>query len=99
MELKSVIPVEHFKLKITFTNGVTGIIDLSEYLDFIGVLEILNDKEIFKKVKIKENAIHWTDECELSPETLYSIITGRKITMDNKVVFDPALKKNAWIKV
>jgi hypothetical protein len=98
MKLKSALPLEDSKLEITFTDGISGVVDLSEYLEFIGVLEILKDKNTFNKVSIKDNAIHWTEDCELSPETIYSIITNKKIFVDGKVVFDPALKKNAWIK-
>lgn len=99
MQLKSVTPIDKSKLQVSFTDGTAGIFDLTEYLEFIGVLDILKNENIFKQVTIKENTIHWTDDCELSPETIYSIITGKKIIIDNKVVFDPALKKNAWIKV
>lgn len=98
IKLQSVFPRENKKLEIHFSDGSSGVIDLSEYFDFIGVLEILKDEQVFKKVKIKNNSIHWTEDCELSPDTIYSIITKKKIIIDNKIVFDPELKKGAWTK-
>jgi hypothetical protein len=96
MEIQKVTPLADKKLQIIFKDGQSGILDINEYFELSGVLEILQDDNMFKKVTIKNNCLHWTDDCELSPETLYAIIANKKIFIDGKVVFDPALKKKAW---
>lgn len=68
--IKKVIPIEDYKLRLTFTNGEEGIYNCSRLLDF-GVFRELQDKSYFKQVKIVDGTVVWPHEQDICPDTLY----------------------------
>jgi hypothetical protein len=67
-----------FKLKVTFNNGETRLVDLSN--DLTGeVFEPLRDKSFFKKAYLTEwNVIEWPNGADFAPEYLLEI--GKKVS-------------------
>ena len=65
--------IGEYKLKIRFEDGVSAIVDLSEYLQKGGVFEKFKDLEFFKNFKVPNElgTIVWNDEVDIAPETLY----------------------------
>jgi hypothetical protein len=79
-KIVSVKPMEGFKVSLKFSDGVEGVVDLSD-LKGEGVFEAWNDKEFFNAVSIdpESNTIAWPNGIDLCPDTLYAEITGIEI--------------------
>ena len=78
-----VIEAKHiidYKIEITFSDSIRGIIDFSEYLDRRGLFKKLNDFDFFKNFRVNNEigTICWENGLDISPETLYYKITGIK---------------------
>ena len=70
--------LDSYRLWIKFSDGVKGVVDLSE---FAGkrVFERWNDYCEFQKVHIgPDGEIAWSDEIDLCPDALYLKVTGQK---------------------
>lgn len=79
--IKEVKPLPSFRVWIKFSDGVEGIIDLSDLVGK-GVFSKWNDKEYFNSVYIdsESHTIAWPGGIDLCPDTLYEEITGKDIT-------------------
>lgn len=98
MKIISATSLENKKLKLSFEDGCVGIVNLHDYFNLIGVLEILNDENVFKQVKIKNNCLHWSDDC-ISPLKLFMPSSQiKKFTMMAKLFLILNLKKKLGIK-
>lgn len=84
-------------LFLKFSNGKSGTFNFEDFFSYKGILAPLKDDNFFKKVTIVDGTISWPDECDFNPDVLYSIITNEKIYVDGELVFDPLLKKEAWL--
>jgi len=89
--LKDVISADYkggYKIKVTFEDGATGVVDFSKYLSKGGVFEQFKDMEFFKDFKINEElgVLTWGDEVDIAPETLYAEATNTPLPdwMDSK---------------
>jgi hypothetical protein len=78
LKVKNFSIVDDFKLKVSFNNGETRIVDLSN--DLSGeVFEPLKDKNFFKKAYLTEwSVIEWPNGADFAPEYLFEV--GRKIS-------------------
>ncbi len=67
-----------YKIKVTFEDGASGVVDFSKYLLEGGVFEKFKDMVFFKNFKINEElgVLTWGDEIDIAPETLYSEATN-----------------------
>ncbi|MCH7666199.1 MAG: DUF2442 domain-containing protein [Acidobacteria bacterium] len=64
--------LDRYRLRIEFSDGVAGEIDLSERL-FGPVFEPLRDRELFERVSVDEfGAVCWPNGADLAPDALYS---------------------------
>ncbi len=68
--ITKVIPIDDFKLILTFTNGECKIYDCSDLLEF-GVFKELRDINYFKQAKITDGTVTWPQEQDICPDTLY----------------------------
>ena len=84
-------------LFLKFSDGKSGTFNFEDFFSYKGILAPLKDDDFFKKVTIIDGTISWPDECDFNPDVLYSIITNEKIYVDGELVFDPLLKKEAWL--
>lgn len=99
-EVHKVIEVKVLKDKnifLKFSDGKSGTFNFDDFFTYKGILAPLKDDLYFQKVEILDDTISWPNECDFCPDVLYSIITKEKIYVNKKLVFDPNLKKNAWI--
>lgn len=70
-------PLDNFRLRLHYDDGVEGIVDLS-HLAGRGVFAIWDDPQVFARVTIgPHREIRWTEEVELCPDALYLEITGK----------------------
>ncbi len=77
--LQSVKPLLDYKLELIYSNGVTGIYDVSNLLKY-EVFSGLKNIELFNKVHKSYNAVVWNDEMDLCGDSLYLKITGEELS-------------------
>lgn len=71
-------PLDNYRLWIKFSDGVEGVIDLSN-LAGKGVFALWNDYRKFEKVSIGSGGeIAWNDQVDLCPDAVYLKITGKR---------------------
>ena len=61
--------LDDYKIKITLSNGKTGIFDVTPYLEK-GIFTELKDYNYFKRARIEFGTIVWPNEQDFSPETI-----------------------------
>lgn len=64
--------VEDFKVKLTFNDGVSGIVDLKNYLNG-KVFEPLKDVEFFKQFELDSWTLTWPNDSDFAPEFLHEL--------------------------
>lgn len=70
IKVSKVVPLDGFRLDLTFTDGTCGIADLSADLD--GPLAALRDPERWKEAHVSRGVVVWNDDLDLAPEFLYA---------------------------
>ncbi|MFQ5527100.1 MAG: DUF2442 domain-containing protein [Thermoanaerobaculia bacterium] len=64
--------LDGYRLRVEFSDGTAGEVDLSERL-FGPVFEPLKDPSLFEKVSVDEfGAICWPNGADLAPDALYA---------------------------
>jgi hypothetical protein len=81
---------EQYKIWIKFNTGESGIADLSDLIDkFAAAVPLKNENE-FKKFYLDEwPTLAWPNGFDLSPETLYERVTGKKPSWAYPLTLDP----------
>ncbi|HOP30343.1 MAG TPA: DUF2442 domain-containing protein [Spirochaetota bacterium] len=78
--------IEEYRIKLKFTNGKTGIVNLADYISEGEIFKPLKSLEIFKKFSVDYGTLTWNNgEIDIAPETLYEKATAEKIVFDEKV--------------
>lgn len=73
-------PRPNYRLKLRYSNGAAGEVDLS-HLVGMGVFKEWNDKSNFLKVRITSyGALAWGSEIEICPDALYARLPGRSLS-------------------
>ena len=73
-------PLQDLKLALTFNNGMSGTVDLSN-IRRTGVFEAWNDPSFFRKVFVHPefHSVTWPGNLDLDPYVLYAQMTGKCI--------------------
>lgn len=66
----SVMPIQDYKLILTFENGEKRQFDMNPYLSH-GIFEELKDVDLFNSVRVSFDSIEWSNEADFDPEILY----------------------------
>lgn len=69
--VKTVIVLDNYMLRLTFTNGEQGIFDMKPYLNK-GIFKELKDVKLFSTAHISFDTVEWDNEADFDPEVLYS---------------------------
>lgn len=78
MKVKKAIPIEHFQLKVTFSNGETYVWDLRGKLSG-SIFAPLEDPMYFNHVAIDEaGGCFWPNKADICPDFLYQVATGKE---------------------
>ena len=82
--LKDVIRVqalEDHQLVLNFEDGVRGIVDVKEIIEFTGVFQPLKDPDYFMLVRVNSElgTIYWPNDADIDPDVLYSLVSGEPI--------------------
>jgi hypothetical protein len=75
--------VEDYKIRVTFENGKSGIVDFLPYIKKGGVYRKLRDKGLFKRFQINAElgVLTWGNTIDIAPETLYCEATGEPLPL------------------
>jgi uncharacterized protein DUF2442 len=76
MKVVSAHPLAGYKVNVAFDDGVSGIIDLKDFVTN-GIFSELKDEQLFNKVYTKGYSIAWSDELEIDALTVYAEILGK----------------------
>ena len=71
VRVKSVEPLEKFRVRITFQNNVQKEIDLEKFLRGEIFAPIRKDQEIFRSVKVIGGTVGWDNGADIDPDVLY----------------------------
>jgi hypothetical protein len=68
--VNSVEPLEGYKLRVTFTDGVIRVVDFQN--DLKGpIFEPLKDLTLFRQVKVEAGTLVWPNGADVCPDVLY----------------------------
>jgi len=71
-------PLEDYRLWIKYSDGVEGVVDLSD-LTGQGVFALWNDYAEFQKVHVGPSGeIAWGDQVDICPDSIYLRLTGKR---------------------
>ncbi|MCH7613785.1 MAG: DUF2442 domain-containing protein [Candidatus Marinimicrobia bacterium] len=67
-----------YKIKLTFEDGKTGVVDFHKYLKKGGVFKSFSDLEFFKNFKINTElgVLTWNNNIDIAPEVIYNEATN-----------------------
>lgn len=71
VRVKSVEPLEKFKVQITFKDGIQKEIDLEKFLRGEIFEPIRKSSEMFRTVKVVGGTIGWDNGADIDPDVLY----------------------------
>ena len=77
LHVVSVKYLDNYQLKLTFNNGIEGIVDLEPEL-YGEIFEPLKDKSLFQKVFVTRRTIEWPNGADFAPEFLFEIALDKK---------------------
>jgi hypothetical protein len=70
--------LQDYRLELTFDDGVSGTVDLSEMVGK-GVFDYWRDRHAFEQVRIGSSGeLVWNERVDLCPDSLYLKVTGKK---------------------
>lgn len=80
--------LEGYQLHLCFEDGTEGIVDISQIIQFTGIFAPLQDRAYFSQVQVNPEigTISWSNEADLDPDVLYSIVTGQSIPNYEKII-------------
>lgn len=80
-DIVAVKPLNGYQLWLRFEDGVEGLVDISQLIEFSGIFTPLQDREYFAQVQIHPElgTIVWPNGADLDPDVLYSIVAESPI--------------------
>lgn len=75
IRVNSAQPLPGYRLRVTCSDGASGIFDMSKYLDK-GVFRKLNDPTEFAKVKLVSGVPTWPGNIDIAAERVRSDMTA-----------------------
>lgn len=80
-DVVAVQPLPDHHLRVTFDDGVEGIVNVRELVQFTGVFQPLQDLSFFEKVKVNPELgiVSWPNDADFDSDVLYAKVTGRRI--------------------
>jgi len=71
VRLRAAEPLEQFRVRLTFENGVQKEIDLEPYLHGPIFEPLRKDPALFRSMKVAGNTIAWDNGADIDPDVLY----------------------------
>jgi hypothetical protein len=82
VRVSSVQPLDNLVVRLTFTDGTTGELDLTAFLRGPIFDRIRDDPKYFRQVEVDEElgTIVWPNAADVDPDVLWSAITGTPLS-------------------
>ena len=71
VRISEVYPLEDFKCHLTFEDGEQKVIDLEPYLHGPIFEPFLQDKKMFRSVRVIDGTVGWENGADIDPDVLY----------------------------
>lgn len=80
-DIVEVLPLDDYRLRLKFEDGVEGVVDVAKMIRFEGVFAPLRDRAKFLEVRVDREigTIAWPNGADLDPDVLYACISGEAI--------------------
>lgn len=80
-DIVAVQPLENYQLHLRFEDGVEGVVNVGQMIEFTGVFAALADPKYFQTVQVNPDwgTVYWDCGADLDPNVLYSTVTGQVI--------------------
>ena len=65
--------IEAFKIELSFNDGLTATVDLSEKMKSLPIYQPLLNPLAFKKFTLNSWTIEWENGADIAPESLYRL--------------------------
>jgi len=80
-DIIAVYPLDGYKLHLTFEDGVGGIVDIANIIEFTGIFEPLVNPTYFAQVAVNSDigTISWPNGADLDPDVLYSVVADQPL--------------------
>jgi hypothetical protein len=87
-DILEVHPLENYQLRLRFEDGVEGVIDVAQLVQFSGVFAPLRNRQEFVAVHVNPElgTICWPSGADLDPDVLYSLVTGEPLPTSDEAV-------------
>jgi hypothetical protein len=70
-DVKKIEYKSEYSYLVVFDDGVSAVVDLSDYLQRGPVFAPLRDPQFFRQARIEGGTIAWPNGADIAPETLY----------------------------
>jgi len=79
--IMAAVPLDGNRLKLTFEDGTTGVVDVAQCVSFTGVFAPLRDHAEFAAVQVNSElgTVCWPCGADLDPDVLYALVTGTPV--------------------
>ena len=80
-DIVAVQPLPDHHLQVRFDDGVEGIVNVRDLVQFTGVFQRLQDPLFFAQVKVNPElgTVCWPNDADFDSDVLYAKVTGRPI--------------------
>lgn len=80
-DIVSVQPLAGHRLRVRFDDGIEGVVDVAEMVEFTGVFEPLRDPVFFAQASVNTElgTVCWPNNSDLDSDVLYAKITRQPI--------------------
>jgi hypothetical protein len=80
-DIVAVKPLEGYQLLLRFEDGIEGVVDISQLIQFSGIFAPLQDGAYFTTAQIHPElgTIVWENGADLDPDVLYALVARRSI--------------------
>lgn len=70
--------LEHFCFQVSFQDGLTGIVEMHDYIHSprAGVFAALRDEAEFRRIGVEMGAVTWANGLDLAPDNMHLQITA-----------------------
>jgi hypothetical protein len=75
--VKSAKYISDYILELSFSDGLSGEVDFSDWITKYPFFEPLKDTDYFKNFKVDAWTVVWPNGADIAPETLYDIASGK----------------------
>lgn len=72
LQIKSVVPLEDYRLKVLLENGSSIILNLADKLNTVR-FGLLEDKDFFRRVTTDGNYVRWDNKIEISATEVFQL--------------------------